>query len=178
LHFGYRGVILLAGRLNYRGRVNPDRPPRVKSMNETVGSILKRKGNTIWFVTPDASVYEAIELMAAQSVGAVLVMSEGRLEGIISERDYARKVILQGRSSKDTLVCEIMTRDLITVTPEQTVDECMRLVTRHRIRHLPVLERGELTGIISIGDLVNAIIADQAEMIDHLHTYIGGCYPR
>jgi CBS domain-containing protein len=147
-------------------------------MNETIGSILARKGRNIWSVAPDASVYEAIELMAAQGVGAVLVIAAGRLEGIISERDYARKVILLGRSSKDTLVREIMASNLITVTPEYTVDECMRLMTHHRIRHLPVLERGELAGVVSIGDLVNAIIADQAHLIDQLHTYIGGNYPK
>jgi CBS domain-containing protein len=114
--------------------------------------------------------------MAAKGVGVVLVISGGRLAGIISERDYARKVILQGRSSEDTLVREIMTSDLITVTPEHSAEECMRLVTDHGIHHLPLLDRGELAGIISIGDLVNAIIAHQAHMIGQLHTYIGGNY--
>jgi CBS domain-containing protein len=157
--------------------VNPDQPPGEETMNATVGSILGRKGRNIWSVAPDATVYEAIELMAAKGVGAVLVISEGRLTGIISERDYARKVILQGRSSKDTFVREIMTSDLITVKPEHSAEECMRLVTDHRIRHLAVLDRGELAGIISIGDLVNAIIADQAHVIGQLHTYIGANYP-
>src|SRR5215469_13281599 len=109
-------------------------------MNESIGSILGRKDRNIWSVAPNATVYEAIELMAAKSVGAVLVIAEDGLVGIISERDYARKVILQGRSSKDTVVREIMTSGLITVTPEATVEECMRLMTHHRIRHLPVLE--------------------------------------
>jgi CBS domain-containing protein len=146
-------------------------------MNETVGSILGRKGRKVWSVAPEAKIYDALALMAAKGVGAVLVVSEGRLIGIASERDYARKVILQGRSSKDTQVREIMTGDLITVTPESTVDECMRRMTHHRVRHLPVIEEGELVGIVSIGDLVNAIIADQAQTIQYLHTYIGSNYP-
>ena len=136
-----------------------------------------RKGREIWSVAPDATVYDAIALMAAKSVGAVLVISGGNLAGIVSERDYARKVILQGRSSKETEVREIMTSDLITVTPENTIDDCMRLMTTRRIRHLPVLDRGQLVGIVSIGDLVNATIADQAHTIDQLHTYIGANYP-
>jgi CBS domain-containing protein len=146
-------------------------------MNETIGSILGRKGRQVWSVAPEATVYDAIALMAAKAVGAVVVVSEGRLIGIVSERDYARKVVLQGRSSKDTEVREIMTDHLITATPENTVEECMSLMTHHRVRHLPVLEKGELVGIVSIGDLVNAIIADQAETIEHLHTYIAGKYP-
>jgi CBS domain-containing protein len=146
-------------------------------MNETIGSILGRKGRQVWSVAPEATVYDAIVLMAAKGVGAALVVSEGRLIGIVSERDYARKVVLQGRSSKDTEVREIMTDHLITATPENTVEECMSLMTHHRVRHLPVLEKGELVGIVSIGDLVNAIIADQAETIEHLHTYIASKYP-
>ena len=146
-------------------------------MYETVGSILGRKGRQIWSVAPEATVYQAIALMAEKSVGAVLVISGGRLVGIVSERDYARKVILLGRSSKDARVSEIMTGELVTVTPEITVDGCMRIMTNHRIRHLPVFEGGELVGIVSIGDLVNAIIADQAQTIEHLHMYIGGNYP-
>jgi CBS domain-containing protein len=115
--------------------------------------------------------------MAEKSIGAVLVIADQRLVGIVSERDYARKVILKGRSSKETMVQEIMTRDLIIVSPENTVDECMRIMTERRIRHLPVLDRGKLVGIVSIGDLVNAVIADQAQTIDQLHTYIGSKYP-
>jgi CBS domain-containing protein len=141
-------------------------------MNETVGSILGRKGRKIWSVAPDATVYDAIAVMAAKSVGAVLVISEGNLLGIVSERDYARGVILQGRSSKETQLREIMTSNLVTVTPENTADECMRIMTEHRIRHLPVLDRGQLVGIVSIGDMVKAIIADQAHTIAQLHTYI------
>lgn len=147
------------------------------NMNETVGSILGRKGREVWSVAPDATVYDAVALMAAKSVGAVLVISQGSLLGIVSERDYARRVILQGRSSKETQVREIMTSDLVTVTSENTVDDCMRIMTEHRIRHLPVLDRGELVGIVSIGDMVKAIIEDQAHTIAQLHTYLWGKYP-
>jgi len=146
-------------------------------MVDTIGLILGRKQREIWSVPPDTSVYEAIALMAEKSIGAVLVIGDGKLVGIVSERDYARKVILQGRSSKETRVEEIMTHDLITVSPQNTVDECMRIVTHNRIRHLPVLDQGTLVGIVSIGDLVNAVIADQAHTIDQLHTYIGSKYP-
>jgi CBS domain-containing protein len=141
---------------------------------EIIAAILKSKSGSIWSLTPDASVYDAIALMAEKGIGALLVMSEGELIGIISERDYARKVILQGRSSKDTPVHEIMTRSVITVTPDHTVDECMRIVTQYRIRHLPVLRGKEVVGVISIGDLVNSIISAQAFTIDQLHTYICG----
>jgi CBS domain-containing protein len=146
---------------------------------EIIAWILDNKRNhRIWSVSPDATVYDALELMAEKEIGALLVISEGELLGVISERDYARKIILHGRSSKETRVEEIMTRDPITVTPQHTVDECMRLVTHHRIRHLPVLEGDRLVGVISIGDLINAIIAAQAHTIDQLHSYItGGGYP-
>ena len=144
-------------------------------MPEKISSILQNKGGGVWCVAPDSSVFDAIAMMAEKGVGALLVMSpERRLVGIISERDYARKVILQGRSSKDTLVEEIMTSPVVTVTPEHTVDDCMRIVTEYRIRHLPVLCGNEVVGVISIGDLVNAIISDQAHTIDQLHTYIHG----
>lgn len=146
-------------------------------MLDTIESILRRKRREIWSVAPDASVYEAIALMAEKAIGAVLVVADHRLMGIVSERDYARKVILQGRSSKETRVEEIMTRDLIVVSPENTVDECMKIMTHRRVRHLPVLDRGSLAGIVSIGDLVNAVIADQAHTIDQLHMYIGAKYP-
>jgi CBS domain-containing protein len=141
---------------------------------ETVTSILKRKGNALWSVEPAATVYEAIALMAEKSVGALLVVSEGKLVGIISERDYARKVVLQQRSSSDTLVHEIMTRAVVTVTCDHSIEDCMKLITEHRVRHLPVLAGERILGVISIGDLVNAIITEQAETIGHLHTYISG----
>jgi CBS domain-containing protein len=146
-------------------------------MAETITWILKNKSGAIWSIAPDATVYDALALMAEKEVGALLVLSAGMLVGIISERDYARKIILQGRGSRDTTVQEIMTGTMFTVTPEDTIDECMRVVTRHHVRHLPVLDQGKLVGLISIGDLVNAIISEQARTIDHLHTYIGANYP-
>ncbi|PWU08182.1 MAG: histidine kinase [Terriglobia bacterium] len=146
-------------------------------MSDTIGSILDKKGREIWSISPEATVYDAIALMAEKRVGALLVTSGSRLAGIVSERDYARKVILQGRSSKDTRVGEIMTADLVTVSPGETVEECMRIMTRARIRHLPVMEGKALMGVVSIGDLVKAVIADQAHTIQQLHTYIGGEYP-
>ena len=145
-------------------------------MPQTIASIVKSKGSQIWSIEPEATIYDAIAMMAERSIGALLVVSAGKLVGIVSERDYARKVMLQGRSSKDTQVQEIMTREVLTVTPDHTVDDCMRIITNHRIRHLPVVDQGELRGVISIGDLVRAIIAEQAETIDHLHAYIAGRY--
>jgi CBS domain-containing protein len=146
-------------------------------MAETITWILNNKNKAIWSIAPDATVYDALALMAGKEVGALLVLSAGKLVGIISERDYARKIILQGRSSRETTVQEIMTGDMVTVTPEDTIDECLRIVTHHHVRHLPVLDQGKLVGIISIGDLVNAIISEQARTIDQLHTYIGANYP-
>jgi len=124
-------------------------------MADTVSSILRHKGHDVWSVSPDESVFQAIKLMADKGVGALVVIAGETLVGIISERDYARKVVLQGRSSKDTLVRDIMTSAVVSVSPNHTVDECMRLVTEHRIRHLPVLDNDRLVGLISIGDLVN-----------------------
>lgn len=123
-------------------------------MNETVGSVLGRKSRQIWSLAPDATVYDAIALMAAKSVGAVLVIAEGTLMGIVSERDYARKVILQGRYSKETRVSDIMTSNPITAAPEDAVDDCLKIMTYTHIRHLPVLEGLKLVGIVSMGDLV------------------------
>ena len=144
---------------------------------ETTGTIrhlMRRKGGDVWSIAPAASVYDAVALMADKQIGAVLVMEQGRLLGIVSERDYARKVILQGRSSKDTRVTEIMSSPVATVTPEHTVGECMRLVTEHRFRHLPVVENGKVTGMVSIGDLVNWVISEQQETIRHLEAWIAG----
>jgi CBS domain-containing protein len=144
---------------------------------DTIDSVLKLKGRQIWSVAPTATVYEAIEMMSEKGVGALLVLAEGRLEGIISERDYARKVILRDRSSKHTEVREIMDSPVLTVTPQDTVEECMRLMTEHRTRHLPVVDRDRVIGIISIGDLVNWIITAHEETIGQLQSYIAGNYP-
>ena len=116
-------------------------------------------------------------LLAEKDIGALPVVSGGKLEGIFSERDYARKLVLKGKSSADTLVSEVMSTPVVTVTPDQTVDECIRIMTRHRVRHLPVLDGGALMGVVSIGDLVNAIISDQAATIQQLSGYISGKYP-
>ncbi len=146
-------------------------------MSGTVGSILKHKGSEVWFVTPDQTVYEAIERMADKAVGALLVVLDGKLVGIISERDYARKVILKGRSSRTTLVKEIMTSPVIFVTPAQAVDECMDIMTRNRIRHLPIMENEKVLGVVSIGDLVKWAVSEQEETIEHLQNYISSKYP-
>jgi CBS domain-containing protein len=146
----------------------------VIALNDTVGLILKDKGNTVWSISPDRSVYEAIEQMAEKGAGALLVISDGALVGIISERDYARKVILVGRSSKNTKVNEIMTSTLVFVTPSHTLDECMVLMTTHRIRHLPVMKDQQVVGVVSIGDVVKWIISAQEATIRHLEHYISG----
>ncbi len=139
----------------------------------SIDSVLRDKGREICSVAPGATVYDAIALMAMKSVAAVLVISEGALVGILSARDYGRKVILKGKSSKDVRVQEIMTTALVTATPEMTVLDAMELMTRHHIRHLPVLEEGKLDGVVSMGDLVAEVIAGQAFTIDQLQKYIG-----
>ena len=147
---------------------------------EVIGKIrdvLNRKGYQVWSVSPTVVVYDAIVMLADKHVGALLVISEGRLVGIVSERDYARKVILQGKSSKGTQVHEIMTSPVIVATPQQTIDECMRVMTKNRIRHLPVAEDEKVVGVLSIGDLVSWIISAQEEAIHHLENYISGKYP-
>jgi CBS domain-containing protein len=146
-------------------------------MVETVRGVLKGKGSQVWSLDAEATVYQAIALMAEKGIGALLVVSEGKLVGILSERDYARKVILKGKSSKAARVREIMSSPVITVTPEHTVAECMKIITTHRIRHLPVLEGEQLVGVVSIGDLVNSIISTQAATIHQLSSYISGKYP-
>ena len=144
---------------------------------DPVALILRKKGNDILSVSPDTSVYSAMELMADKNVGALLVMDNGQLVGIVSERDYARKVILMGRSSKDTPVSEILTEPLITIRPECSVDEAMRLITTNRIRHLPVVCDGSVHGVISIGDLVQWIAFAQDQALEQLEHYIEGKYP-
>lgn len=137
-------------------------------------NILKTKDSTTYSVTPDAIVYDALEIMFKKNVSALLVMEGEKLAGIFTERDYARKVILQGKASKETLISEIMTEDLITVSPDTTIDECMRLMTNNFIRHLPVIEDNKLVGIISIGDVVKYMIEDLRFVIQNLEHYITG----
>jgi CBS domain-containing protein len=144
---------------------------------DTIRMVLKQKGQNVWSVPPEAWVYEAIEVMASKHVGALLVIADGKLLGIISERDYARKVILQGKSSKQTQVKEIMTTPVIFVRPEHTVEDCMRFMTNNHIRHLPVVENEEVLGVVSIGDLVKWIVSAQEETIQQLQHYITGRYP-
>ena len=142
-------------------------------ITDTIDSLLKSKGgNRILSVTPEQSVYEAVEKMAVESIGALLVISEHRLVGILSERDYARKVILQGRSSRTTSVEEIMTSRVAYAEPGQNIEECMAVMTEKRIRHLPVMEASQVRGVISIGDLVKSIIDEQKFIIEQLERYI------
>jgi CBS domain-containing protein len=143
----------------------------------TIDSILKGKRPDIWSIDPDATVYEAIELLAAKNIGALLVMRGGRLIGVFSERDYTRKVILKGKSSRETPVRDIISTPVISVGPDETVEECMRMMTEHRVRHLPVLDVDRVVGIISIGDLVNWIISAQSQALNQMQDYISGKYP-
>jgi CBS domain-containing protein len=144
---------------------------------DPVSFVLRKKGSQIWSIAPDATVYSAMQLMADKDIGALLVIDQGQLLGLISERDYARKVILLGRGSKDTLVREIMTESPTTIGPDCSVDEAMRLITTTRIRHLPVVGEGRILGLISIGDLVNWIAFAQDQTIEQLEHYIEGKYP-
>jgi CBS domain-containing protein len=139
-----------------------------------ISSLLHHKGSTVWHISPEATVFDAIQLMADKNIGALPVMSHGRLTGIFTERDYTRKIALAGKTSKQTLVKEIITTNVITVAPGESVEECMRLMTEHRIRHLPVVQNDEVVGIISIGDLVNWIISAQDAAIAQMESYISG----
>ncbi len=143
-------------------------------MSDTVGSILRCKGHHVWSVSPDDSVFQAIRLMADKGIGALVVIAGETMVGIISERDYARKVVLQGKSSKDTRVGDIMTSPVFSVGPNHTVDDCLRIVTSKRIRHLPVVQGEKVVGVVSIGDLVRRVISTQGETIQYLQEYIVG----
>ena len=143
-----------------------------------VSTILaKKKASTVWSIAPNAMVFDAIQLMDDKNVGALPVLHNGALVGIVSERDYTRKVILKGRSSKETPVSDIMTGQLLTVNPSQSITECMRTMTERRVRHLPVLEGTKLVGILSMGDVVNWLISAQTATIDNLERYVTGDYP-
>jgi len=142
--------------------------------NATIGEILSHKASDVWCISPDATVFEAIQMMADKNIGAVLVTENNKLVGIISERDYTRKVALKGKLSKATAVREVLSSQVVQVTPAHTVEECLRLMTDHRVRHLPVLDGERIIGIVSIGDLVNWIISAQTATISQLQTYITG----
>ena len=142
--------------------------------NATISEILGQKGTDAWSISPDATVFEAVQMMTDKNVGALLVTEHDKLVGIISERDYTRKVVVKGKSSRTTLVKEILSSRVVHVTPAHTVEDCMRLMTDHHFRHLPVLDGERIAGIVSIGDLVNWIISAQHTAISQLQTYITG----
>jgi CBS domain-containing protein len=139
-----------------------------------VSSLLHHKGSAVWHITPEASVFDAIKLMADKNIGALPVMSRGMMVGIFTERDYTRKIALMGKTSKDTRVMDVLSDEVICVSPNDSIEECMQLMTEHRIRHLPVVEGEKLLGIVSIGDLVNWIISAQNSAIEQMEQYIAG----
>ncbi|MFU8892618.1 MAG: CBS domain-containing protein [Luteolibacter sp.] len=143
----------------------------------TVHDILRSKQSEVWTTTPQATVYEAIGLMGEHNIGALVVIEDGQVVGVLSERDYSRKVVLRGRTSRDTRVDEIITRPAITVDSGSAVELCMELMTKNRIRHLPVVDAGELIGLVSMGDIVNWMLQTQRHLIQQLHGYIAGDYP-
>lgn len=139
-----------------------------------ISSLLHHKGKALWSISPDATVFEAIKLMADKNIGALLVLLDGKLVGLFTERDYARKIALHGKSSKETRVRDIFTGVVITVKPQDSVEDCMKLMTEHRVRHLPVVDKERVVGIISIGDLVNWTISAQDAAITQMEQYIAG----
>ena len=139
---------------------------------QTVNQLLQTKGNAVWTVTPFTTMFDALTLMAEKNIGALVVVDDSNVVGIVSERDYARKVVLHGKTSRDTLVHDIMTHKVYFVRPDQSIEQCMAQMTQHRIRHLPVIDEERLVGVISIGDVVKAIISEQAFMITQLEQYI------
>lgn len=141
---------------------------------ETIRQLIKSKGSDVWSVSPDTSVFEAMKIMADKGIGALVVLEGDKLVGMVTERDYARKVALKDRASKQTPVGEIMTKDVLYARPDHTVEECLALMTEKRTRHLPVIEDGKLIGLVSIGDLVKAIIDEQRHVIEQLEHYISG----
>ena len=145
--------------------------------NYPISSILTQKTSALWSIAPEATVFEAIKLMAEKNIGSLLVMSGGRLAGLFTERDYTRKVALQGKTSKETRVWEIIPREVVTVSPDDSVEECMRLMTEKRVRHIPVVEGATVVGLVSIGDLVNWIISTQNAHIEQMEQYISGSVP-
>ncbi len=142
----------------------------------TIAQLLNVKGNQIWSVEPKATIFEALEIMSEKEIGALLVMEDGKLTGIFSERDYARKVILKGKSSKETPVGELMTKKVFYIDPQKTINDCMAMMTAKRIRHVPVIEDNQVMGIVTIGDVVNQIISEQEVTINHLENYITGSH--
>src|SRR5215211_2989342 len=149
--------------------------PRM-NVTGTIDAILNQKRGDVWSIAPDATVYEAVAMMAEKNVGALLVVEAGQLVGIVSERDYTRKVMLRGKRSRETQVREIMSTNLTTVPPKESVDDCLRFMTEKRVRHLPVVADGQIFGVISIGDLVKHVISVQSATLDHLERYISGGY--
>tara|TARA_B100000953_G_C17752621_1_gene336183 strand:+ start:52 stop:486 length:435 start_codon:yes stop_codon:yes gene_type:complete len=142
----------------------------------TIAQLLNTKGDQIWSVEPKATIFEALEIMSEKGIGALLVMEDGKLKGIFSERDYARKVILKGKSSKETPVGELMTKKVFYIDPQKTTNDCMAMMTAKRIRHVPVIEDNQVMGIVTIGDVVNQIISEQEVTINHLENYITGSH--
>jgi CBS domain-containing protein len=174
---GPRALAQLTARIALRGDlvwVYPE--TSLMDVSGTIGAILNQKRRDIYSVSPDATVFEAVQLMDAKNVGALLVMDDEQLVGVISERDYTRKIMLRGKRSRETKVAEIMSTNVFTINPREGVDECLRIMTDKHIRHLPVLDDEKVVGVISIGDLVKHVISCQQAAIAHLESYIHGGY--